>query len=68
VAPVSSTRPARLRFQRWIAAARAGQEAVRDALLRYKAGITPITELLLAQRIWQLASTARAAAFQQAQR
>ena len=44
------------------AAARAGQEAVRDALLRYKAGIAPITELLLAQRNWQLASTARAAA------
>jgi len=44
------------------AAARAGQEAVRDALLRYKAGIAPMTELLLAQRNWQLASTARAAA------
>ena len=44
------------------AAARAGQEAVRDALLRYKAGIAPMTELLFAQRNWQSASTARAAA------
>lgn len=44
------------------AAARAGQEAVRDALLRYRAGIAPITELLLAQRNWQLAAAARATA------
>jgi len=44
------------------AAARAGDEAVRDALLRYRAGIAPLTELLLAQRNLQLASTARAVA------
>ena len=44
------------------AASRAGDEAVRDALLRYRAGIAPLTELLLAQRNLQLASSARAAA------
>ena len=44
------------------AAAKAGDEAVRDALLRYRAGIAPLTELLLAQRNRQQASTAQAAA------
>jgi len=44
------------------AAARAGEEAVRDALLRYRAGIAPITELLLAQRNLQLSRSAEAAA------
>ena len=33
-----------------------------DALLRYRAGIAPITELLLAQRNLQLSRTAEAAA------
>jgi outer membrane protein TolC len=46
------------------AAARAGEESVRDALLRYRAGITPITELLIAQRNLQLARSARATAIQ----
>ena len=44
------------------AAARAGDEAVRDALLRYRAGVAPITELLIAQRNRQLARSAEAAA------
>lgn len=44
------------------AAAKAGTEAVRDALLRYRAGIAPITELLLAQRNLQVARSAEATA------
>ena len=44
------------------AAARAGDESVRDALLRYRAGIAPITELLLAQRNLQVSRSAEAAA------
>ncbi len=46
------------------AAARAGEESVRDALLRYRAGIAPITELLIAQRNLQLARSAQATAIQ----
>ena len=44
------------------AATAAGEEAVRDALLRYRAGIVSINELLLAQRNLQLARTAQAVA------
>lgn len=44
------------------AAAKAGEEAVRDALLRYRAGVAPITELLIAQRNLQVARSAAAAA------
>lgn len=44
------------------AAVRAGEESVRDALLRYRAGIAPITELLLAQRSLQQARSAQAMA------
>jgi len=44
------------------AAAAAGSEAVRDALLRYRAGVAPITELLIAQRNLQAARSAEAAA------
>jgi outer membrane protein TolC len=44
------------------AAARANEESVRDALLRYRAGIAPITELLLAHRGLQAARTAEAVA------
>lgn len=44
------------------AAGAAGEESVRDALLRYRAGIAPITELLLAQRNLQQARSARVAA------
>lgn len=44
------------------AAAAAGEQAVRDALLRYRAGIAPITELLLAQRNLQVARASQAAA------
>ncbi|MCP9775934.1 TolC family protein [Cyanobium sp. WAJ14-Wanaka] len=44
------------------AAANAGAEAVRDALLRYRAGVAPITELLVAQRNLQVARSAAAAA------
>ena len=44
------------------AAAAAGQEAVRDALLRYRAGIAPITELLLAQRNLQVSRASQAVA------
>jgi outer membrane protein TolC len=35
---------------------------VRDALLRYRAGVAPITELLMAQRNLQAARSAEAAA------
>ncbi|MEY3767714.1 MAG: hypothetical protein RLZZ11_784 [Cyanobacteriota bacterium] len=44
------------------AAAAAGAEAVRDALLRYRAGVAPITELLIAQRNLQAARSAEATA------
>lgn len=44
------------------AAAAAGEQAVRDALLRYRAGIAPLTELLVAQRNLQLARASQAAA------
>jgi outer membrane protein TolC len=44
------------------AAARAGDAAVQDALLRYRAGVAPITELLIAQRNLQAARAAEAAA------
>ena len=44
------------------AAARAGAEAVRDALLRYRAGVAPITEVLIAQRNLQAARAAEVAA------
>ena len=44
------------------AASAAGAEAVRDALLRYRAGVAPITELLIAQRNLQAARSAEATA------
>ena len=44
------------------AAAAAGAEAVRDALLRYRAGVAPLTELLIAQRNLQAARSAQATA------
>lgn len=44
------------------AATKAGEEAMRDALLRYRAGIAPITEPLLAHRTLQQARSAAAAA------
>jgi outer membrane protein TolC len=43
----------------------ASEEAVRDAKLRYQAGIAPITELLLTQRDLQAARIAEATAIQQ---
>lgn len=43
-------------------AAKANQEAVRDAQLRYRAGIAPILEVLIAQRDLQAARAAQAAA------
>lgn len=43
----------------------ATEEAVRDAQLRYRAGIAPVTELLLAQRDLQAARSAEATAIQQ---
>jgi outer membrane protein TolC len=52
----------RQQMQAAAAAAKAGDEAVRDALLRYRAGIAPITELLLAQRNLQMARSAEATA------
>lgn len=42
------------------AAARAGELAVRDAELRYRAGISPILEVMITQRDLQLARTALA--------
>ncbi len=44
------------------AAVRAGEQAVRDAQLRYRAAIAPITEVLIAQRDLQAARSALAAA------
>lgn len=44
------------------AAIRAGEQAVRDAQLRYRAAIAPITEVLIAQRDLQAARSALAAA------
>lgn len=44
------------------AAAKAGAVAVQDALLRYRAGVAPITELLIAQRNLQAARSAEATA------
>lgn len=44
------------------AAVRAGEQAVRDAQLRYRAGIAPITEVLIAQRDLQAARSGLAAA------
>lgn len=44
------------------AAVKAGELAVRDAQLRYRAGIAPITEVLIAQRDLQAARSALAAA------
>lgn len=43
----------------------ASEEAVRDAQLRYRAGIAPITELLLVKRDLQAARSAKAIAIQQ---
>lgn len=43
----------------------ANEEAVRDAQLRYRAGIAPVTEVLLAQRDLQAARSAEATAIQQ---
>jgi len=40
----------------------AGTQAVRDARLRYRAGIAPITEVLIAQRDLQAARSALAVA------
>lgn len=44
------------------AAITAGERAVQDALLRYRAGLSPLTELLIAQRNLQLARSAEASA------
>lgn len=44
------------------AAVKAGELAVRDAQLRYRAGIAPITEVLIAQRDLQASRSALAAA------
>ena len=44
------------------AAITAGEQSVRDALLRYRAGLSPITELLMAQRNLQVARSAEASA------
>lgn len=44
------------------AAISAGERSVQDALLRYRAGLSPLTELLIAQRNLQLARSAEASA------
>ena len=54
-AAVSQTRAAR-------AAITAGERSVQDALLRYRAGLSPLTELLIAQRNLQVARSAEASA------
>lgn len=40
----------------------AGERSVQDGLLRYRAGLTPLTELLVAQRNLQIARAAEASA------
>lgn len=40
----------------------AGERSVQDGLLRYRAGLTPLTELLIAQRNLQIARAAEASA------
>ena len=52
-AAASQTRAAR-------AAIPAGERSVQDALLRYRAGLSPLTELLIAQRNLQVARSAEA--------
>ena len=52
-AAASQTRAAR-------AAITAGERSVQDALLRYRAGLSPLTELLIAQRNLQVARSAEA--------
>lgn len=54
-AAASQTRAAR-------AAITAGERSVQDALLRYRAGLSPLTELLIAQRNLQVARSAEASA------
>lgn len=54
-AAASQTRAAR-------AAIIAGERSVQDALLRYRAGLSPLTELLIAQRNLQVARSAEASA------
>jgi len=54
-AAASQTRAAR-------AAITAGERSVQDALLRYRAGLYPLTELLIAQRNLQVARSAEASA------
>ena len=44
------------------AAITAGERSVQDALLRYRAGLSPLTELLIAQRNLQVARSAEASA------
>ena len=44
------------------AAITAGERSVQDALLRYRAGLSPLTELLIAQRNLQVARSAEATA------
>lgn len=48
-----------------LATLEASQDAVQDAQLRYRAGIAPLTELLLAQRDLQAARSAAATAIEQ---
>ena len=54
-AAASQTRAAR-------AAIIAGERSVQDALLRYRAGLSPLTELLIAQRNLQVARSAETSA------
>jgi outer membrane protein TolC len=51
-----------LQIESAAAAVRAGNVAVADALLRFRAGIAPITDCLIAQRNLQAARSAEAAA------
>lgn len=58
----NSHRAAGQQRQAAAAAVQAGTQAVRDARLRYRAGIAPITEVLIAQRDLQAARSALAVA------
>ena len=51
-------RSSQLQLQSANAAVKAGHQALRDGLLRYRAGIAPLTELLLIQRNLQVAEGA----------
>ena len=62
IADLSNLEAASLQIDAGSKAIKAGEEAVRDARLRYTAGIAPLTEVLVADRNLQAARSQRAIA------